>query len=196
MANATKEELEVRERLQARMNLLEAANYKGMVSGEDLEELNRLKDNFEGEVKKKLSFPTMFVIEEYSEVSHFKLEIGCSVVLGQWKVCGVVKTLRSAVLIVRNAGEVESKLSGSGKMPAKRYNEIPVCPERETMPSLESFNFSRRIMNCFEWEKIATVEDLLIRTEEEMLSIPNFGLKGLQDVKDALKCIGLCLKKS
>jgi hypothetical protein len=46
----------IRQKLQTRKNWLEGAKYKGMLADEDLlEELDRLVNDFEGEVKRKLT---------------------------------------------------------------------------------------------------------------------------------------------
>jgi DNA-directed RNA polymerase subunit alpha len=52
---------------------------------------------------------------------------------------------------------------------------------------------SIRATNCLESEGITTVLDLVIRTDEELLEIRNFGITTLNEVKQKLKAIGLGL---
>lgn len=59
---------------------------------------------------------------------------------------------------------------------------------------LKELGFAQRTLNCFIGENITTVEDLLARTEYELLRVPNLGRRSLNDVKDCLARFGLALK--
>jgi DNA-directed RNA polymerase subunit alpha len=50
-----------------------------------------------------------------------------------------------------------------------------------------------RATNCLESEGIQTVRDLVIRTEEELLEVRNFGDTTLREVKSKLEERGLAL---
>jgi DNA-directed RNA polymerase alpha subunit len=52
---------------------------------------------------------------------------------------------------------------------------------------------SVRTMNCFKNESICTLNDLVHRTEAELLLIPNFGRRSLNEVKSILSKLGLSL---
>jgi DNA-directed RNA polymerase subunit alpha len=58
--------------------------------------------------------------------------------------------------------------------------------------STAEIGLSVRTTNCLEEEGIFTVNDLLHRTREELLSISNFGEKTLEEVYKALEGIGFC----
>lgn len=48
-----------------------------------------------------------------------------------------------------------------------------------------------RTMNCLRAENINTVYDLINKTTYDLMIIPNFGRKSLNDVNEALKKLGL-----
>jgi hypothetical protein len=59
--------------------------------------------------------------------------------------------------------------------------------------SLAELELSVRATNCLESEGITTVRDLIVRTDEELLEIRNFGETTLREVKEKLARHGLCL---
>ena len=59
--------------------------------------------------------------------------------------------------------------------------------------SLAELELSVRATNCLESEGITTVRDLVIRTEEELLEVRNFGETTLKEVKQKLTERGLTL---
>ena len=59
--------------------------------------------------------------------------------------------------------------------------------------SLAELELSVRATNCLESEGITTVRDLVIRTEEELLEVRNFGETTLREVKQKLTERGLSL---
>jgi hypothetical protein len=59
--------------------------------------------------------------------------------------------------------------------------------------SIAELDMSVRATNCLECEGIATVRDLVIRTEDELLEIRNFGETTLREVKAKLALHGLTL---
>ena len=65
--------------------------------------------------------------------------------------------------------------------------------ERKLNMSLAELELSVRATNCLESEGIATVRDLVIRTDEELLEVRNFGETTLKEVKGKLAEIGLSL---
>jgi len=58
--------------------------------------------------------------------------------------------------------------------------------EKSKPLELDNLDLSIRTMNCFSEEKIYTVEALLKFTENELLKIPNFGRRSLNELKKAL----------
>ena len=65
--------------------------------------------------------------------------------------------------------------------------------EAKLMMPLSELNLSVRAMNCLENEKINVIRDLVIRTEESLLEVRNFGETTLTEVKEKLSAIGLRL---
>ncbi len=59
---------------------------------------------------------------------------------------------------------------------------------------IDELELSVRSLNCLKRDKIETVEDLLRKTEKELLKIRNFGDKSLKEVDEKLKAFGLKLK--
>jgi DNA-directed RNA polymerase subunit alpha len=65
--------------------------------------------------------------------------------------------------------------------------------ERKLNMSLAELELSVRATNCLESEGITTVRDLVIRTDEELLEVRNFGETTLKEVKSKLQERGLTL---
>ncbi|HZT78651.1 MAG TPA: DNA-directed RNA polymerase subunit alpha [Gemmataceae bacterium] len=65
--------------------------------------------------------------------------------------------------------------------------------ERKLNMSLAELELSVRATNCLESEGITTVRDLVIRTDEELLEVRNFGETTLKEVKGKLQERGLHL---
>lgn len=65
--------------------------------------------------------------------------------------------------------------------------------ERKLGMSLAELELSVRATNCLESEGITTVRDLVIRTDEELLEVRNFGETTLREVKQKLQERGLAL---
>jgi DNA-directed RNA polymerase subunit alpha len=65
--------------------------------------------------------------------------------------------------------------------------------ERKLNMSLAELELSVRATNCLESEGITTVRDLVIRTDEELLEVRNFGETTLKEVKGKLSERGLHL---
>ena len=59
---------------------------------------------------------------------------------------------------------------------------------------IEELEFGVRSYNCLKREGIQTVGDLVSKTEAELLNIPNFGKKSIDEVKDKLAERGLSLR--
>lgn len=64
---------------------------------------------------------------------------------------------------------------------------------RQLQTRIEDLDFSVRTMNCLRREGIATVGELVQRSEGDLMAIRNFGRKSLTEVKDKLAGMGLKL---
>ena len=71
----------------------------------------------------------------------------------------------------------------------RSYEENQGLSDRLDMSTAE-IGLSVRTTNCLEERGIFTVDDLLHRTREDLLSISNFGEKTLEEVYKALESIG------
>jgi DNA-directed RNA polymerase subunit alpha len=60
---------------------------------------------------------------------------------------------------------------------------------------IEDMDFTVRSYNCLKREGVATVGDLVQKTEEDLLEIRNFGQKSIDEVKAKLEDLGLSLRK-
>jgi hypothetical protein len=74
-----------------------------------------------------------------------------------------------------------------------RREKIKVEYEFEGLTAIEDLRLTDRTHFCLRRASIATVEDLTLRTEEELLGITNFGVSSLDEVKTALAARGLVL---
>ena len=61
--------------------------------------------------------------------------------------------------------------------------------------TIEELDMSIRSFNCLKRAGIDTVEDLINRTEEDMIKIRNLGKKSLDEVIQKLHSLGLDLKR-
>ncbi len=70
-----------------------------------------------------------------------------------------------------------------------------VKKEKVLEMTIEELDLSVRSFNCLKRASIDTVEDLINRTEEDMIKVRNLGRKSLEEVIQKLASLGLCLKK-
>ena len=70
-----------------------------------------------------------------------------------------------------------------------------VKKEKVLEMTIEELDLSVRSFNCLKRAGIDTVEDLINRTEEDMIKVRNLGRKSLDEVVQKLNSLGLCLKK-
>lgn len=85
--------------------------------------------------------------------------------------------------------------------------ELPEVEEEEEVPEeagvlnevlaypIEEMEFSVRTFNCLKKENINTVGELVARTEEDLLSIRNFGKRSLEEVIEKLAALDLSLRE-
>ncbi|HEV3122376.1 MAG TPA: DNA-directed RNA polymerase subunit alpha C-terminal domain-containing protein, partial [Isosphaeraceae bacterium] len=78
---------------------------------------------------------------------------------------------------------------------ADGYRDAPLDAEleRKLTMSLAELELSVRATNCLESEGITSVRDLVSRSEEQLLTVRNFGETTLKEVKAKLHEIGLDL---
>jgi DNA-directed RNA polymerase subunit alpha len=77
---------------------------------------------------------------------------------------------------------------GDGAQP-----EMPLAHGMENFP-IEELELGVRSYNCLKRVGIETIGDLVIKTENELANIPNFGKKSVEEVKETLAAHGLTLR--
>ena len=70
-----------------------------------------------------------------------------------------------------------------------------VKKEKVLEMTIEELDLSVRSFNCLKRANIDTVEDLINRSEEDMIKVRNLGRKSLEEVIQKLNSLGLSLKK-
>lgn len=87
------------------------------------------------------------------------------------------------------------RLEGSVFSKAKKIGTSGLDPalEAKLQMTLAELKLSVRAMNCLETENINSVRDLVIRNEDSLLEVRNFGETTLNEVKEKLTAIGLRL---
>jgi DNA-directed RNA polymerase subunit alpha len=60
--------------------------------------------------------------------------------------------------------------------------------------TIEELDFSVRSFNCLKRAGINTVEDLISKTEDDMMKVRNLGRKSLEEVINKLESLGLALR--
>src|SRR5262245_3965571 len=80
-----------------------------------------------------------------------------------------------------------------GREVAPTHEAVDLEMERKLNMSLAELELSVRATNCLESEGITSVRDLVIRTDEELLEVRNFGETTLKEVKQKLQERGLHL---
>lgn len=71
--------------------------------------------------------------------------------------------------------------------------EIESAVARQLQTRIEDLDFSVRTSNCLRREGITTINELVQRTESDLMAIRNFGRKSLQEVRDKLATMDLTL---
>ena len=79
-------------------------------------------------------------------------------------------------------------MGGDGAQP-----EMPLAHGMENFP-IEELELGVRSYNCLKRVGIETIGDLVVKTENELAAIPNFGKKSVEEVKETLAAHGLTLR--
>src|SRR6266567_8608309 len=87
------------------------------------------------------------------------------------------------------------KIEGFGEQAAAAEpgGEAPVTHAMENFP-IEELELGVRSYNCLKRVGIETIGDLVTKSENELASIPNFGKKSIEEVKETLAAHGLNLR--
>ena len=71
--------------------------------------------------------------------------------------------------------------------------DVSLAHGMENFP-IEELELGVRSYNCLKRVGIETIGDLVSKTENELASIPNFGKKSIEEVKETLATHGLTLR--
>ena len=82
---------------------------------------------------------------------------------------------------------------GCGCRATVRQPEMPLAHGMENFP-IEELELGVRSYNCLKRVGIETIGDLVVKTENELAAIPNFGKKSVEEVKETLAAHGLTLR--
>src|SRR5437588_28739 len=80
-----------------------------------------------------------------------------------------------------------------GGTPDGAQPEMPLAHGMENFP-IEELELGVRSYNCLKRVGIETIGDLVVKTENELAAIPNFGKKSIEEVKETLATHGLTLR--
>ena len=87
------------------------------------------------------------------------------------------------------------ELSDEGKKAEIMVEREENIKEKVLEMTIEELDMSVRSFNCLKRAGIDTVEDLINKTEEDMIKVRNLGKKSLEEVIQKLHSLGLSLKK-
>lgn len=96
-------------------------------------------------------------------------------------------TLVDLLGLVAELSEAQALTLGPSPEEAARASDLAL--------EIEELDFSVRSYNCLKREGVATVGDLVQRTEQDLLDIRNFGQKSIDEVKQKLAEMGLSLRE-
>ena len=83
------------------------------------------------------------------------------------------------------------------EVPVSKGNDETVSQKEKILEmNIEELDLSVRSYNCLKRAAINTVEDLVNKTEDDMMKVRNLGRKSLEEVIFKLKSLGLSLKNS
>jgi DNA-directed RNA polymerase subunit alpha len=71
---------------------------------------------------------------------------------------------------------------------------VSAGPEPEDVMLIDDLDLGVRSLNCLKREGIETVGDLIAKSEQELMCIPNFGRKSLDEVRERLEKNNLKLR--
>ena len=86
------------------------------------------------------------------------------------------------------------RIEGFGEAAAEAAAEAPVTAHGMENFPIEELELGVRSYNCLKRVGIETIGDLTSKSENELVAIPNFGRKSIEEVRETLAAHGLTLK--
>lgn len=108
-------------------------------------------------------------------------------------------TIKPIDAVSRAAGiliEQLTPLSGLSRVipvPVQSEKESTTIPDDLAKMTVEQLNLSVRTLNCLRRGNINTVGELMSKTEKDLMSLRNFGIKSKQELEERLQSLGLTL---
>ncbi len=131
------------------------------------------------------------VNEEGQEYDELEMEIVTDGTLKPSDVLSIAsKILRDHIAILRNLDEDILEESNQ----PEQENEVNKNALQSKM--IEDLELSVRSYNCLKRAGITTVEELIQKTEDEMMHVRNLGKKSLKEVKEKIHSMGLSFKSN
>jgi DNA-directed RNA polymerase subunit alpha len=99
---------------------------------------------------------------------------------------------RAAALLTEQLSSLAA-LSRVVPVPSEKELVTPsIAPELASIP-VEQLNLSVRTLNCLRRGNINTLGELMSKTEKDLMSLRNFGIKSKQELEERLKSLGLSM---
>ncbi len=86
-----------------------------------------------------------------------------------------------------------ANLSHVSVQPGEKEFALPAIDEGLAKMPVEQLNLSVRTLNCLRRGNINTVGELMSKSEKELMSLRNFGIKSKQELEERLETLGLHL---
>jgi DNA-directed RNA polymerase subunit alpha len=103
---------------------------------------------------------------------------------------------QSATILIERLMPIAS-LSGTPTVVIQPVvDEEPTVEEPTTSITIEDLELSVRAFNCLKRANIHSIQELLLKSEHDLLNIKNFGKKSADEVIERMKAFGLDLKPS
>ncbi len=99
---------------------------------------------------------------------------------------------RAASMLIEQLTPLSSLTVSAPVVSEKEPAKPSIAPELASMP-VEQLNLSVRTLNCLRRGNINTLGDLMSKSEKDLMSLRNFGIKSKQELEERLKTLGLSL---
>jgi len=99
---------------------------------------------------------------------------------------------RAATILIEQLTPLSALTQAVPVQGEKEPTRAAIAPELASMP-VEQLNLSVRTLNCLRRGNINTVGDLMSKTEKELMSLRNFGIKSKQELQERLESLGLSM---
>jgi DNA-directed RNA polymerase subunit alpha len=137
---------------------------------------------------RKVNF-TVEPIHAGQETSHERLN------LEVWTDGTIIPTeavSRAASILIEQLNPLSGMSRVAPVTSEKEPNRPTIAPELANMP-VEQLNLSVRTLNCLRRGNINSIGELLSKTEKDLMSLRNFGIKSKQELEERLESLGVRL---